>query len=199
MIQNTQIPNVLLTFLKKVFTYDNGALALLSTAGGSAISELFKIIFYGVNNRDIILPLFFASGTFILYWILFVGDFLTGIRASRYEAKIEGATDNVNSSFIQSTKLWRSFWKFFGVAAMLFILTGFCLMLVIFSNGFFYNVFLIAIPSVMLMVILFEFHSIGENIKRRFGYKPSYFEFFDKLSKAIEQGIITKIGNWFKN
>lgn len=193
MIQNTQIPHVLLAFFKKVISYDNGALLLLSTASGGLFTETFKIIFHGVEQRDLILPMFFSSSTFFLYSLVFIGDFFTGLRASRHEAKEEGRVD-----FIKSQMLWRSFWKFFGVIVILFVLTIFCMMLLVFNNGLFYNVFLIAIPSVMLMVILFEFHSIGENIKRRFGYKPSYFEFFDRLSKAVEQGIISKITNWFK-
>jgi hypothetical protein len=192
MLQNTQIPSVIMVFLKKAISYDNGALALLSVSVGTVFAEIFKVIFHGVNQRDLYLPLFFASGSFVLYVIMFMGDFLTGIVASRHESSLEGRDD-----YIMSSKLWRSFWKFFGVMAILFIITGFCLMLVLFDNHFFYNVFLISIPSIMLMVILFEFHSIGENIKRRFGYKPTYFEFFDKLSKSIETGIINKVGSWF--
>lgn len=191
MLQNTQIPSVIAIFLKKAISYDNGALALISVSAGAGFSEIFKVIFHGVDQRDLYLPLFFSCSTFVLYVIMFVGDFLTGMVASRYESVKNGSDD-----YILSSKLWRSFWKFFGVISILFIITSFCLMLVIFDNDTFYNVFLIAIPSVMLMVILFEFHSIGENLKRRFGKKPSYFEFFDNLSKAVEKGVINKITNF---
>ena len=191
MLQNTQIPAVVGLFFKKAISYDNGSLVLISATAGGAFSEIFKIIFFGIEQRDIVLPLFFSSGTFAIYVLIFLGDFFTGLRASRYEAKLNDEKD-----FVQSSKLWRSFWKFYGVASILFVLTGFTLMTATLSNQIFYNIFLISIPSIMLMVILFEFHSIGENIKRRFGYKPSYFEFFDKLSKAVETGIINKISNF---
>lgn len=193
MLQNTQIPSVIALFFKKAISYDSGSLLLISAATGSAFSEILKILFHGIEQRDIVLPLFYSSGTFAIYILLFLGDFFTGLRASRHEARINQEVEG----YVQSSKLWRSFWKFYGVASILFVLTGFTLMTATLSNQIFYNIFLISIPSIMLMVILFEFHSIGENIKRRFGYKPSYFEFFDNLSKAVETGIIKKVSNWF--
>lgn len=192
MLQNTQIPSVIILFFKKAISYDSGSLLLISAATGSTFSEILKVLFSGIEQRDIFLPLFYSSGTFAIYILLFLGDFFTGLRASRHEARI-----NQEEGFLQSSKLWRSFWKFYGVASILFVLTGFTLMTATLSNQIFYNIFLISIPSIMLMVILFEFHSIGENIKRRFGHKPSYFEFLDNLSKAVENGIIKKVSNWF--
>ncbi|WP_127846213.1 phage holin family protein [Psychroflexus aestuariivivens] len=192
MIQNTQIPIVVLVFIKKVFTYSKGALFFISTPIAFGFTELSKIIFKGVNERDILLPLFLSGCTFMLYGFVFIGDFLTGLRASRIEARRKGRKD-----FVKSSKLWRSFWKFFGVAAILLIITVFSLMMTVFESDFFYMTFLVAIPAVMLMVILYEYHSIGENHKRIYGYKPKYYSFFDKLANAIEDGIINKVSSWF--
>lgn len=194
MIQNSQIPSVALLFLKKVFSYDSGALVLIGASTGSALSEIFKIIFHGVEQRDLIMPIFIAAFTFVIYVLLFLGDFFSGLRASRHEARMENRKD-----YIESTKLWRSFWKFFGVMNILFILTGFCLMTSIMDIEWIYSIFMLSIPSIMLMVILFEFHSIGENYKRRYGYKPNYYQFFDDMTAAIETGIIKKIGAFFSD
>lgn len=194
MLQNSQIPSVIFLFFKKVISYDSGALIILGAGTGGALSELFKILFLGIEQRDIIMPLFLSTFTFIIYAVIFIVDFITGLRASRHEARMENRTD-----YIESSKLWRSFWKFFGVMNILFILTGFCLMVAIMDREWIYTIFLMAIPSVMLMVILFEFHSIGENYKRRYGYKPSYYQFFDDLTAAVETGIIKKIGAFFSD
>jgi hypothetical protein len=187
---------VVLNYFRRIINFDHGAILLIGSAFGVAFKEVMEIIFFGVEHRDMIMPLFFASMTFFVYMIVFTADFISGIRASRHEARIKGEVNFINHDF-----LWRSFWKFFGVIIILFILTFFCLMTAAINTGvfrdMFYNIFLMAIPSVMLMVILFEFYSIGVNIKRRFGYKPSYYTFFEELSKAIEKGIIRRIGRWF--
>ncbi|AVR43789.1 hypothetical protein C7S20_00045 [Christiangramia fulva] len=194
MIHNSQIPSVVLLFFKKIITYESGSLVVIGASTGSLVSQLFKILFQGIEQRDMIMPLFLAVFTFIIYVVMFMVDFITGLRAARHEAR-----KNQKKDYIESSKLWRSFWKFFGVVNILFILTGFCLMIAILDREWIYNIFLMSIPSVMLMVILFEFHSIGENYKRRYGYKPSYYQFFDKLTQTVENGIMKRIGNWFSD
>ncbi|WP_283640123.1 phage holin family protein [Mesonia mobilis] len=189
---NNQIPLAALMFFKKTFSYASGALIFISTPIAIAMTEVFNTIFRNVDQRDLILPLFLSFISFVLYGIVFIGDFLTGLRASKIEASLRNRKD-----FVQSSKLWRSFWKFFGVSVILLILTVFSLMMTVFESRFFYTTFLIAIPAVMLMVILYEYHSIGENHKRIYGYKPKYYSFFDRLAETIEDGIINRITSWF--
>lgn len=43
------------------------------------------------------------------------------------------------------------------------------------------------------LVMLGEFKFIGENLKLRYGKKPSIFEFFDKLEKTIRDRVIKKV------
>lgn len=188
-IQNTVAPFLMLLFVSKVVSFKKGALVLLSIPFGLSITKLISNLFENVTTRDIALPIFSSAIVFMLFLLFFIMDFFTGISASRKEA---GGKD-----FIESGRLWRSFWKLYGYITLLFFMVGFSIAFAVIGSTFFYDFFVYSIMTIGFMFSMFEFHSIGENWERIYGSKHKIFLFFDKITKAVETKIIDKINNLF--
>jgi hypothetical protein len=186
MIPTSQVTTIALGFLKKTFTFHNGALTVPALTLGPVIPELIDKIFANINHKDLAIPVLCAGVGLVLYFIIYTTDFITGLIASKYEA-------NGAPNYIKSDKLWSSFWKMFGVLLVLIFLIVFCLLFAVINNDFFYSAFLYGIVALMIMVSLFDLHSIGENHKRRWGKKPAMFDFLDRVTKAIDEKIMSKI------
>lgn len=185
--QNTQKPKLMIMFIGKVFTFKKGGLFLTALPFGLSITEMLQNLFKDVSPRELHLPLFSSAIVLMLFMLFYIMDFFTGLAAARKEAKGE--------PFIQSEKLWRSFWKLYGYVTLLVFLNGFCITFAVMANNFFYHFFLYAIMVVGFMFSMFEFHSIGENWERMYGSKHKMFQFFDKVTKTVETKIIDKINN----
>lgn len=188
MIQNTQTPKLMTLFVSKVFSFNNGALALLAAPFGIGFTEAFKGLFKNVSVKELHTPLFASCVVLMLFLLFFVMDFFTGLAASRKESE--------SKDFIQSAKLWRSFWKLYGFTTLLIFFAAFCIVCAVIENEFLYNFFLYSILTIGFMFSMFEFHSIGENWARMYGRKHRIFLFFDKITKTVETRIIDKINNF---
>ena len=186
MIPTSQVTAIALGFIKKTFTFHNGALLVPAVTAGPILPELVEKILGGTTHKDLAMPILCAGVGLVCYFLIYTSDFITGLIAAKHEAK--GAP-----GYIKSDKLWSSFWKLFGVLLVLFFLVMFCLLFAVVDNSFLYNIFLYGIVAVMVMVSLFDLHSIGENHKRRYGKKPALFEFLDRVTKAIDEKIMQKI------
>lgn len=186
MIPTSQLTTIALGFIKKTFTYHNGALVIPAATAGPLIPELMEKILGNTSHKDLAIPLLCAGVGLICYFCIFGTDFITGLRAARHEA-------NGAPGYIKSDKLWSSFWKLFGVLLVLMFLIVFCLLFAILQMEWFYTIFLYSIVVVMIMVSLFDLHSIGENHKRRYGKKPPLFDFLDRVTKAIDEKVMQKI------
>ena len=188
MIHSDQVTAITLGFIKRCFTYHNGALVVPAMAVGPIFPELVDKIMANTTHKDLAIPILSAgAGLFVYLWI-FGADFVTGLKAAKFEA-------NGAPGYIKSDKLWSSFWKLFGVLLVLMFLIVFCLLFAFIDNDFFYSTFLYGIVCLMVMVCLFDLHSIGENHKRRYGKKPALFDFLDRVTKAIDERIMQKITN----
>lgn len=188
-ISNTQKPSLMFLFVGKVLTFKKGALMFLAAPFGYTLVEIINKLFKGVTAKELHLPVFAAAIVFVLFLLFYVMDFFTGLAASKKESK--------NGNFVESAKLWRSFWKLYGYVTLLFFMLGFCITFLVIENTFFYNFFLYSIMTIGFMFSMFEFHSIGENWERMYGSKHRIFLFFDKLTKVVETKIIDKINNLF--
>ncbi|SOC79813.1 Bacteriophage holin family protein [Salinimicrobium sediminis] len=186
MIPTSQVAAIALGFIKKTFTFHNGALIVPAVTVSPVFPELIDKIMANTTHKDLAIPVLSAGVGLLCYLVIFGTDFITGLRASKFEAK--GAP-----GYIKSDKLWSSFWKLFGVLLVLMFLIMFCLLFAFIDNDFFYSAFLYGIVGLMIMVCLFDLHSIGENHKRRYGTKPPHYEFLDRVIKKIDEKIMQKI------
>lgn len=186
MIPTSQVTTIAFGFIKKTFTFHHGALFVPAITISPVFSEVVNKIFSNVNHKDLAIPILCAGVGIVVYFVIYTTDFITGLIAAKHEAKSA-------PGYIKSDKLWSSFWKLFGVLLVLMFLIVFCLLFAVIENNFFYNAFLYGIVGLMIMVSLFDLHSIGENHKRRYGKKPALFNFLDRVTKAIDEKIMQKI------
>lgn len=187
---NLETPKAILYFFTKLYSYVSFGLLSVSIVVATGINDFFELIFKDVPEKEIIMPLTIAGITFLGFMITFTIDFLTGIVASK--------TESAQKSFIKSSRLWSSVWKLLGVCAILLFLLLFHYIFIIINIGFVSAVFEVVIPGFMIIVILYEIHSIGENIERRYGKKPKYFNFFEKLANVFEKAVLNKIQKLIK-
>lgn len=175
-----------LAVLNKAVTFKKGALVILSTPLSLGIFEFLKIILMKVELFNLVLPLVAICVCLLMYLLFWFTDFIWGLIASKHESKN-------NPDWVESHKLYNSLGKLGGVLLVDMLL----LMLVLFITIVGYEKTALAglFIAVLLNVIMmfYEFHSIGENIKRKTGSKPKYFEFIDRITKTLEEKIIRKI------
>jgi hypothetical protein len=173
-------------YLEKILDFHNGALVVIALAPSWGITQLFEIIFDGVKKKQLIMPLVVVAFGIFAFFSLYLVDFILGVTASRKQ-EIE----------ITASKLWESFWKFFGVIILMFSMVIFCFLFIALNLTSFYRTFLYITVAINIMICLYEFASIGRHLKIIYGKKPTYFTFFENVSKTIENGIIKKLQKLF--
>ena len=174
------------TYLEKILEFHNGALFVIAIAPSYGISQIFNLIFEGVEKKDLIMPLVVVALGIFAFFVLYLVDFILGINASR-KKEIE----------ITGSRLWESFWKFFGVIILMFSMVIFCFLFIALNLEGFYRTFLYLTIAINIMICLYEFASIGRHLETLYGKKPNYFAFFESISKTVEDGIIKKLQKLF--
>lgn len=155
-------------------TFSNKAILLISLGLTPIITTLtgfLKVKFLG-----------FTVGILMFLSLLILLDFISGIIASKYEKKI-----------LTSSKGLRSVHKF--ISYFMFVCFISLLQGQLDDNGHSLGIFFISQIRIVifLQISLWEWHSIGENYERRFGYKPKIFKLLDKLGDILEKRIAKKI------
>lgn len=137
----------------------------------AAISELLKIPFLGFN-----------LGIFIFLFLLIAYDFYTGMKAAMY-----------NNEEITSRKGGRSVDKL--VSYFMFIIFTALFQFLLDKQGYEIGLFIVSNINIVVftMIFLWEYHSIGENYKKRYGDKPKIFTLMDKISTLVERKVVSKI------
>jgi len=137
----------------------------------NSMSDMMNIKFLG-----------FSMGILTFLSLLLLFDFITGIIASKYEG-----------SKLTSAKGLRSVHKF--ISYFMFLCFAALLQGQLEDNGYTLSTWLISNIRILIfsLIFLWEWHSIGENLERRFGNKPRLFTFLDIITKILENKIITKI------
>lgn len=127
---------------------------------------------------------------------LMVGDFFTGVSASKHEGES-----------LKSQKVAYTFYKFLMYFAFFVIINETHKMLVyggvwgwlgfVMTEG----THLISFVRTFIFIILIfrEFISIGENLKRRFGKRPYIFTLTEKLVDLVEDNFIKKFSEMISN
>jgi hypothetical protein len=203
------------TFILKIFTFKKGALALLSSIGALFVTfflqvqvnktsptlfdydSVLNLLLKGAEVRDILLMILIQGGFCFFFTIFTTTDLITGIQNALYFNSIE-TTPLTPKDVIQSHKLWRTFWKSFGVVTLTMMLTFLAIFAVLSKSTALYWVMIWSLITFWTMACGFEFYSIGENLaKRNNGNKPPIFGFVDKILEAVQRKAISKIDNSF--
>lgn len=196
MIHNMNEAKVaIFSLVKKSFTYEGGALAIVATPLAAFIKKIFTLIFENVTEKDIVMPIVLFGVCLIAFTLVTIYDFFTGLSASKKEHIDEKGH---SKGYIKSDKLWSSIWKTQGVIMIATLITLFSYVFRAIEMDTLAGFFVAGIPIFFIVVILFEIRSIGENHLRRYGKKPDHFQFLDDVAHAVKTGIIDKIGRLFK-
>lgn len=137
----------------------------------TALTGMMKIKFLG-----------FTVGILVFLSLLIILDFISGIIASKSEGKK-----------LTSSRGLRSVHKF--ISYFMFLCFISLLQGQLDENGHSLGIMFISQMRILifLQISLWEWHSIGENYERRFGYKPKIFKFLDKLGELLEKSIAKKM------
>lgn len=139
----------------------------------SAITDFLKIEFLG-----------FSLGILFFLVLLILVDMYTGIKAAQY-----------NGEILTSRKGYRSVDKM--ISYFMFICFTALLQSLLVDKGYDVGVWMISNFKILVFVLisLWEFHSVGENLEKRYGSKPKMFTLLDRIGKLVEKKVIDKIEN----
>lgn len=181
--------------LYKMAIFKKGSLSILSFSLSIGVYEVWKKLMIGVNVRDLFLPILIFCVGFILYFIFLCADLHTGLQVAKYQSYIRNKGKRVD--YVKSYKLYRTLWKLLGVTLMGSLLMITTLILILISYDFLQKTVLLISLTVWILAAGFELHSIGENHKKRYGYKPRIFRFFDIILNSFEKKVINKVDESF--
>ena len=179
----------LLSFTKS-FSFEKGALVVLSIFPTVTFNEILEEIFRDIEMKRIVLPLIVFGILTPLYLFVASMDFSMGLRASKYE---HWKKTGLKKGYIDNEKLWNTVWKLCGVLVITSIFTIFSMLFAIIGIGMMNTIFTVAISVFYFVVILFEIHSIGESQERRFGKKSPHFKFMEDVTNVVKVGVIQNI------
>ena len=163
-----------LTSIIPALTYKKGALIIWSIPFSVLIEMIYTDSFLGIN-------LTFT----ILFIVLILFDFFTGIAVSRFKGeKIE--PNKIAFTFYKILMYLLFFWLVFEINKSILESDSFLSEQGQHSINFIRN-------FVFTILVLREYISIGENIEKRFGKKPYIFTLVEKISDIIENKLIRKI------
>lgn len=184
---NDQIPKAVLFYFDKIIDYASAPILASCLIYATGVLEFIKMIFEGITQKDMFMPLIISSICFIIFIMVYIIDTISGIAASKKESK--------DGKYIKSGLLWSSIWKVVGISVINIFLLSFTYMFLLLDYNALHYVFLGLVPMFMLLATSYEIHSIGENIERMYGKKPHYFNFIEKLAEVLEKNIFNKLRN----
>lgn len=182
--------SIIASFLKRPFLHENGAAVVVAIPGSLSLKELLAAVIADTSVKDLVLPLLLAAVSLILYFLVFILDFISGVKASKFEA-----VDKNN--FFSSSKGWSSIWKLSAVFLLVTWSSFFSILAALGDLAYLADFFMLAAGGISIMATLLDIFSIGENQKRLTGKKAKFFEWLEGLMKLINEGFINKIRKLF--
>ncbi len=177
-------------FILKAGAFKSGALMGVSIPLTFGYLKIWNTLFKGVPEYDLVLAVAAVCLCFGFYLLFWITDFAWGLIASKHENKGK-------PGWVKSNKLYSSLGKFGAVALVdtsLLALTLFLLVAKLESASKFV---LFITVFITFLAMLFEFHSIGENIERKTGKKPPLYTFFERLAVLLEKILFSRISKFF--
>ena len=181
----------IISFLKKGVAYENGATIVLAIPGSFSLRELLNTVIADTPAKALVLPLMLAVACLLLYFLVFILDFLSGIKASRFEAADK-------NDFFRSSKGWSSIWKLSAVFLLVTWSSFFSMLAAIGNMNYLSGFFMLSAGGITIMATLLDIYSIGENQKRLSGKKSRIFTWLDEITSLINQGILARLKGFFE-
>lgn len=183
--------NMMLSFIRRAFGFQDGALFVLAFPGAAGLPGLLELLLEETSLKALVLPLLVAGVGLSLYFVVFVLDFISGVRASRFEAS--GKPD-----YFKSKKGWNSIWKISVVAVLVIWSNLFSMVASLAGLPYFPNFFMFISAAVAIMATLLDIHSIGENQMRLSGRKSRFFVWLEQVTMVIREGFTARLKRFFK-
>ena len=184
------------TAVIKLVYFKEGALlatSSLAAIGITGFGYYSRMLLEGVVLRNLLIITAVQVAFLFLFMIFTTADLITGIQTAFYLNR-KSDTPIPSNEVIQSSKLWSTFWKSFGIITLTFLLVVLSIFTVLIHSETMFWMTIWALVCFWLMACGFEFFSIGENIaKRNKGKKAPIFKFVDKILGALQNSAIKKI------
>ena len=177
------------SFLWKMISYNHGATTILSGGFGAWFVLLLEKLSSPSDDQNLYLIGTTEIIGFLLYMSFLFVDFKTGVRAAEF---LNSISPNPSKDWKKSHKLYRTFWKLLGVSLISVVITFLALFAEVIESNLIW-ILMWFLVWFWVLACSFEFHSIGENIKKFSGNKPEIFEFWDKITFVIEKKLIQKV------
>lgn len=177
-------------FILKAGAFKSGALIGISLPLTFGYMKIWNTLFKGVPEYDLVLAVSAIVFCFVLYIVFWLVDFVSGLIASKHLAK--GKED-----WVESSKLYSSFGKFGAIALVDSSLLALTLFLLVAKLDTTSKFVLFVSVFINFLAMLFEFHSIGENVFKKTGKKPELFTFFERLAVLLEKILFSRISKFF--
>lgn len=180
-----------LKYIDKMMNFKGGALTLFSGMISLIPTYIVQIdfLFENTSKQRIALPIVIEAVMMFIFILATTMDAITGIQAAKI---INKRRINPQKNVIQSHKLYKTTWKIIAIVFVTFVLCFFTIVCEI-LDSWAYSAFIWFLIWFWLMVTLFEWKSIGENLKRIDGHKPTVFMFMERLLNGIEKSGIKRI------
>src|SRR5690606_5636108 len=133
--------------------------------------------------KALVLPLMVVAVSLSLYLVVFLLDFISGVKASRHEA-----VDKNN--YFSSSKGWSSIWKIATVSILVTWSGFFSMLAALGSLPYLPGFFMLSSGTIATMATLLDIYSIGENQQRLTGKKARIFEWLENVRKLINNVIV---------
>ena len=179
-------PSTIISFARKLFSLENLSYLFLATPGSISLTSLLDALIEDTALKALMLPLVVTFVSLSLYFIIFFLDFISGVKASRYEAE-----DKEN--YFSSAKGWSSMWKLATVSVLVTWSSFFSMLAAIANFTWLSTFFMTSSGTIAIMASLLDIYSIGENQKRLTGKKAKIFEWFESLMNLINEGVMGRL------
>ena len=180
----------IISFFRKLFSLENLSYFFLAAPGSISLTRILDALLEETPIKTLMLPLMVTFVSLSLYFIIFSLDFISGVKASRFEAQ-----DKQN--FFSSAKGWSSMWKLATVSVLVTWSSFFAMLAAIGNFTWLSTFFMISSGTIAIMASLLDIYSIGENQKRLTGRKAKIFEWFESMMNLINEGVMGRLRKFF--
>ena len=181
-------PSNIIGFARKIFSPEQLSYLLLAVPGSFSLTRLLDVLLEETPIKALVLPLLVTAVSLSLYFIIFLLDFVSGVKASRHEALDK-------SNYFSSAKGWSSMWKIATVSVLVTWSSFFSMLAAIGGMETLSSFFLFSGGTIAIMASLLDVYSIGENQKRLTGKKARIFQWLESVRKQINKLIVQKFEN----
>lgn len=187
----------LVAFLKLIYLFKpslmfrNSEAYLMSLAASMfsviSLEYLNKLFFEEADAKFVWLPVVIQIIMTALYLAITFIDFILGIRVSI----------NINKKPFDFLRVIDSIAKTFATIIVTSLLMFLCLVITSSEIGWAMLSAALSLAFIWLIIILYEYSSIGNHLKSLYGVKPGIFTFMDKISGKLREKAIQKIEKSF--